>query len=225
MKFLFVLINCTILISALFVKAATADSCESYSPSISDKYWWVLLHLVTYLLFWLMPPINTFFSPDRVAVGSCTECSAVEGCGFCLSSLQCIPGVESGPLDGVPCPSWIYSSPSCPGTSHLAILLVSCFICQEFLELTQPYCSSYYYSRAELPRLCRLFRMCLAGRMCVVCVRQHMQHYLRRLWKRLSRSCIRTSLPNWLRTGECCGGQPRCSSGRDLWRWRSQYIR
>ena len=37
-------------------------------------------------------------------------------CGYCLSSMQCLPGVNSsGPIDGTPCDQWTFTMNSCPG--------------------------------------------------------------------------------------------------------------
>jgi hypothetical protein len=52
----------------------------------------------------------------RDAIARCNECNNINGCGFCLSSLQCMSGAISGPSDGAVCPSWTYLNASCPGT-------------------------------------------------------------------------------------------------------------
>ena len=39
------------------------------------------------------------------------------GCGYCLSTLQCVDGTAIGPSDGSPCPSWIFEAGVCPGKS------------------------------------------------------------------------------------------------------------
>jgi hypothetical protein len=42
MKLIFVLINSIVLLSTLTAGVSAADPCESYSPSVSDKYWCVM---------------------------------------------------------------------------------------------------------------------------------------------------------------------------------------
>lgn len=49
-------------------------------------------------------------------MSNCTSCVGVGGCGYCLSTLQCVDGTASGPSDGSPCPSWISEPDVCPGT-------------------------------------------------------------------------------------------------------------
>ncbi len=65
-----------------------AISCEELSSSESDSYW--------------------------DAIGRCDTCNGQAGCGFCLSTLQCLTGSTDGPSDGSPCPSWTYDNASCP---------------------------------------------------------------------------------------------------------------
>lgn len=48
-------------------------------------------------------------------MGKCSICSTQSECGFCLSTLQCVSGVEEGPSLGLSCPNWIFSNGSCPG--------------------------------------------------------------------------------------------------------------
>lgn len=59
------------------------------------------------------------FAPhrNRTDVGNCTDCVDVGGCGYCLSTLQCVDGTSIGPSDGSPCPSWIFEADVCPGKS------------------------------------------------------------------------------------------------------------
>ncbi|CAN0162239.1 unnamed protein product, partial [Hapterophycus canaliculatus] len=47
-------------------------------------------------------------------VSNCTSCVGVGGCGYCLSTLQCVDGTSIGPSDGSPCPSWISEPDVCP---------------------------------------------------------------------------------------------------------------
>ncbi len=44
----------------------------------------------------------------------CNDCVLTEGCGYCFSTLRCIEGTQSGPLDGSPCPEWLFSENECP---------------------------------------------------------------------------------------------------------------
>lgn len=59
-------------------------------------------------------------------MGNCTSCLSTPGCGFCLSSLECLTGSANGPASGPGCPDWIVSSSSCPGNYILVLLF--CFI-------------------------------------------------------------------------------------------------
>lgn len=56
----------------------------------------------------------------RTDVSNCTTCVGVEGCGYCLSTLQCMDGTPLGPSDGSPCPSWITDTETCPGERSIA---------------------------------------------------------------------------------------------------------
>lgn len=53
----------------------------------------------------------------RTDVANCTSCASASGCGYCLSTLQCLDGTSLGPSDGSPCPTWITSLDGCPGNS------------------------------------------------------------------------------------------------------------
>ncbi|CAM9298518.1 unnamed protein product, partial [Phaeothamnion confervicola] len=48
----------------------------------------------------------------------CPGCLAVAGCGYCLSTLQCLEGTISGPGGGAPCPNWLADDEACPGVPH-----------------------------------------------------------------------------------------------------------
>ena len=50
----------------------------------------------------------------RAEVANCSACVTTPGCGYCLSTLQCVEGSSTGPADGLPCPSWLTSSGECP---------------------------------------------------------------------------------------------------------------
>ena len=78
----------------------------------------------------------------RSAIGRCSECTSVDGCGFCLSSLQCLSGTQTGPSEGAICPSWTYSNTTCPGKSltYLSInLYMTWFLLYHF---TSFFCKS-----------------------------------------------------------------------------------
>jgi hypothetical protein len=47
-------------------------------------------------------------------MGRCSDCASSAHCGFCVSTLQCLEGGSSGPVDGTPCPHWSYDSSMCP---------------------------------------------------------------------------------------------------------------
>lgn len=71
--------------------AVTSDglnSCGTFSPPEGASYW--------------------------QSLGQCLPCTSSEACGFCTSTLQCLPGTQLGPFDDVPCPEWHYESSSCP---------------------------------------------------------------------------------------------------------------
>lgn len=40
----------------------------------------------------------------------CGKCVVTAGCGYCLSSLQCMEGNEVGPTDGLECDEWLYTT-------------------------------------------------------------------------------------------------------------------
>ena len=54
--------------------------------------------------------------PYWTEVATCTPCASLSGCGYCLSTLACVEGDDSGPSDGSPCPEWISKSDACPNT-------------------------------------------------------------------------------------------------------------
>jgi len=68
--------------------AVKADACSQFSSSETDSYW--------------------------DAIGRCDSCTALSNCGFCVSTLKCIDGLESGPTDGSPCPAWSFGGSDCP---------------------------------------------------------------------------------------------------------------
>jgi hypothetical protein len=84
-----VVLALTVLLCGLMAAAAAPSNCSLYSSTDTDQYW--------------------------DAVAKCPACSAEGGCGYCLSTLQCLPGVDgSGPNDGSSCPNWAFDSKSCP---------------------------------------------------------------------------------------------------------------
>ena len=51
----------------------------------------------------------------RSEVSHCGGCVSTGGCGYCLSTLRCVEGSSLGPVDGSPCPNWLFETPShCP---------------------------------------------------------------------------------------------------------------
>lgn len=79
--------------SALSQNGQAPSNCSVFSSSDADQYW--------------------------DAVGKCPSCSIEAGCGFCLSTLQCLPGIDaSGPTDGTSCPNWVKDSSSCPAVPN-----------------------------------------------------------------------------------------------------------
>lgn len=84
---------------------------------------WVVYSLEQLLSHALIAPSHNLLLimsclPYRTDVANCTSCVEVEGCGYCLSTLQCIDGTSFGPLDGSPCPSWITEVTICPGENR-----------------------------------------------------------------------------------------------------------
>ena len=70
-----------------------------------------------------------------VSAGRCTACTETIGCGFCQSTLQCVPGDATGPLStsssssgSVSCPSWSFQADTCPVLPHCELYsdCVSC---------------------------------------------------------------------------------------------------
>ncbi|RLO13579.1 hypothetical protein DYB28_011993, partial [Aphanomyces astaci] len=59
----------------------------------------------------------------------CGACVATSGCGFCHSTMQCLPGTTAGPSVEVPCPDWLFASAdACPQNPHCD-RLVDCTSC------------------------------------------------------------------------------------------------
>lgn len=111
MKIVFAILYCSIIVSAF--DSATDDIvdgmiisdevCASLTTS-SDEYW--------------------------DAITSCSPCVR-KGCGYCLSTLQCMGGDETGPSGGMPCPSWVYEDDkNCPVIPECGTLL-SCNDCAQ----------------------------------------------------------------------------------------------
>ena len=69
--------------------STTSETCIQYSAKDTDEYW--------------------------DAVGKCPSCTSITGCGFCMSSLQCLEGNDKGPTNGLPCSSCSFSNVTCPG--------------------------------------------------------------------------------------------------------------
>ena len=89
--------------------ASIADPCSSFSSSDAENYWYKIIQNILNVFLILLILIN------RDAVGKCSICTSQIECGFCLSTLQCVSGVEAGPSSGLSCPNWVFSNVSCPG--------------------------------------------------------------------------------------------------------------
>ena len=89
----------TLIISSPGASANTnvTSVCSQFSAKDSDDFW--------------------------VSIGRCAPCAQEQYCGFCQSTLQCLNGTVEGPLNGIPCPSWSFSSDSCPGTTFANVYI------------------------------------------------------------------------------------------------------
>ncbi len=75
----------------VLISPAQALLCDGYNDAVDGSYW------------------------EEVA--NCSACADASGCGYCLSTLQCMAGDSRGPSDGAPCSDWIIDSSICPGAS------------------------------------------------------------------------------------------------------------
>lgn len=115
MKIVLMLINFIVIASFFGIVAADADQCQSYSPRETDSYWWVDRVYIVSFLSSVTASNSSVYYQYRDAVARCNECSSIEGCGFCESSLQCISGDSSGPTGATVCASWVFDNTMCPG--------------------------------------------------------------------------------------------------------------
>lgn len=83
--FLFLQVYCYVSIAVL---GSESLNCTLFSSTDSETYW--------------------------DAVSKCPDCNAMNGCGFCLSTLRCMEGTESGPSSDMPCPTWAFDQTACP---------------------------------------------------------------------------------------------------------------
>ena len=88
-RYMFFTVFICILLLCVNNATTTSDSCAQFSAKDTDEYW--------------------------DAVGKCPSCTSKPGCGFCMSSLQCLEGNDNGPINGLPCSSWSSSNTTCPG--------------------------------------------------------------------------------------------------------------
>lgn len=69
---------------------------------------------------------------DRcVSRTECGGCTTTPGCGWCRSSLSCMPGTPSGPTMGRTCPSWAGSRSSCANPSDSCNSSGNCASCTQ----------------------------------------------------------------------------------------------
>jgi len=94
----------------IFARAAAADDSMASSGLVSDD---ICASIAT--------PSDTSYWDAITSCGPCVR----KGCGYCLSTLQCMGGDERGPRAGaMPCPSWVYSDESaCPTVPECGSLL------------------------------------------------------------------------------------------------------
>lgn len=81
----------TVLVYLYYIPTIIADdysACSEYSVREEDEFW--------------------------DAISRCSACTAINNCGYCQSSLQCLAGTLNGPLDGSPCPMWSFTNDTCP---------------------------------------------------------------------------------------------------------------
>jgi hypothetical protein len=172
--------------------------------AIGTLIWSIVLYdpsmCVLFVILIICSVHQLIYDHDRDAMGRCSECNNIDGCGFCLSSLQCLRGTETGPsssqvIHGADCQSWTYLNTTCPGRSILFLLSWPIY-----LWLDSHYAVSYYsfVSCAQLWRLRGLFKLCVSRAMCLVCLREHLFNHFRCFLQRLQRNCVRNSLSYWL---------------------------
>jgi hypothetical protein len=86
------------------------EICSAFSAGDADDFWFV-----DFLKIYLLMKFLFFFS-IRDSLGRCPSCTSLDACGYCLSTLQCIPGTADGPMESsYPCPSWTFVQDGCPG--------------------------------------------------------------------------------------------------------------
>ncbi|XP_033103075.1 protein bark beetle-like [Anneissia japonica] len=57
---------------------------------------------------------------------NCRSCAKVEGCGWCDSTLKCLPGTSTGPELGVQCEAWFHNYCFTTGTCSNSIEILNC---------------------------------------------------------------------------------------------------
>lgn len=101
------ILTVVMLVLLLDIESALATQCSSFNDGIDGPYW------------------------DKVAM--CGGCLDTAGCGYCLSTLECMDGDSIGPKDGSSCPSWISSKDECP-VKPICHQFVSCNACANIDE-------------------------------------------------------------------------------------------
>lgn len=115
----------TAFVGAVGTLGSPDDECSSLSV-VGDDYWHVLNFKTLERAYWLL---QCYFSKVRALdllkysldcpscrsnVAHCGGCVEASSCGYCLSTMSCSKGTGLGPLDGSPCPAWIWNEPACP---------------------------------------------------------------------------------------------------------------
>lgn len=112
-----------------YIDSNAQQNCSIYSGRDQDSYW--------------------------DSVGKCSDCNLMRGCGFCLSTLQCLEGTATGPLSEMPCPSWAFGQETCPVVLIILLFFLST-LCIFSLSSHQhiPYTLLIFFSPSPYMYIC-----------------------------------------------------------------------
>jgi hypothetical protein len=97
------------------------------------------------------------FAFTRDGVSRCPSCVTEEGCGYCLSTLQCATGGLSGPTVGTSCTDWVIEKRECPSK-----------YCSESLETLNLIATGACESQTSLRFYHGVHPLCCKGRVWLV---------------------------------------------------------